>query len=88
MTDVLALDALVALIPDGAMLLVPADYTGVAIAATRARVARGVRGLHLLCLPSSGIQADLLVAAGCVRTLKPPPSPWANSARRRPSTPR
>jgi glutaconate CoA-transferase subunit A len=65
-----SLEALVARIPDGAMLVVPPDYSGVAIAATRALVARGVRELHLLAAPSSGIQADLLIAAGCVRTME------------------
>lgn len=64
------LDALVARIPDGAMVVVPPDYSGVAVAATRALVARGVRGLHLLASPSSGIQADLLIRAGCVATMQ------------------
>ncbi len=65
-----SLDTLVARIPDGAMLVVPADYSGVAVAATRALIARGVRGLHLLAAPTSGIQADLLIAAGCVATME------------------
>jgi glutaconate CoA-transferase subunit A len=64
------LEALVARIPDGAMLAVPPDYSGVAVTATRALAARGVRNLHLLCAPSSGVQADILIAAGCVRTVE------------------
>lgn len=64
------LQELVARIPDGAMMVVPPDYSGVAVAATRALIARGVRDLHLLASPSSGIQADLLIAAGCVRTME------------------
>ena len=59
-------DALAARIPDGAMVVVPPDYAGVSLALTRALVARGVRGLHLLASPSSGIQADMLIAAVCV----------------------
>ena len=70
MIPVETLEALVARIPDGAMVVVPPDYAGVAMAATRALVARGVRGLHLLASPSSGIQADLLIAAGCVATME------------------
>ncbi len=70
MTSVVSLDELAALIPDGAMLVVPPDYSGVAVAATRALVARGVRDLHLVASPSSGIQADMLIAAGCVRTME------------------
>jgi glutaconate CoA-transferase subunit A len=65
-----SLQELVARIPDGAMLVVPPDYSGVAIAATRALVERGVRDLHVVASPSSGIQADLLIAAGCVRTME------------------
>ncbi|HWK46337.1 MAG TPA: CoA-transferase [Stellaceae bacterium] len=65
-----SLEALVARIPDGVMLVVPPDYSGVAVAATLALVKRGVRGLHLLASPSSGIQADLLIGAGCVSTME------------------
>jgi glutaconate CoA-transferase subunit A len=65
-----SLQELVARIPDGAMLVVPPDYSGVAIAATRALVERGVRDLHVVASPSSGIQSDLLIAAGCVRTME------------------
>ena len=64
------LQDLVARIPNGAMLVVPPDYSGVAVAATRALISRGVHDLHLLASPSSGIQADLLIAAGCVRTME------------------
>jgi glutaconate CoA-transferase subunit A len=52
------------------MVVVPPDYSGVAVAATRALVARGVRNLHLLASPSSGIQADLLISGGCVATME------------------
>ncbi len=65
-----SLQELVARIPDGAQLVVPPDYSGVAVAATRALVARGVKDLHLVASPSSGIQADLLIAGGCVRTVE------------------
>ncbi len=62
--------ALAARIPDGAKLAVPADYSGVAMAATRALVARGARDLHLVCVPVSGLQADILIGAGCVSTIE------------------
>jgi glutaconate CoA-transferase subunit A len=64
------LEALAARIPGGAMVVVPPDYSGVAVAATRVLIARGVRNLHLLASPSSGIQADMLIAAGCVATMQ------------------
>lgn len=65
-----SLDELAARVPDGAKLAVPRDITGPAMAATRALIRRGVRGLHLVCVPTSGLQADLLIGAGCVATLE------------------
>ena len=64
------LEALAAAVPEGALLAIGKDSSGVAMAATRELVRRGVRGLHLLCVPISGMQADILVGAGCVRTLE------------------
>ncbi len=64
------LDELVARIPDGAKLAVPKDDAGVAIEATRALIRRGVKDLHLVCLPVSSFQADLLIGAGCVATIE------------------
>lgn len=64
------LDTLVAGIADGATLAVPNDNTGVAMAATVALARRGVRNLRLVCLPTSGLQAEVLIGAGCVGTLE------------------
>ncbi len=64
------IENLVAHIPDGAKLVIPPDYSGVAVAATRALIERGARDLHLVASPSSGIQADMLIAAGCVATVE------------------
>lgn len=63
-------DALVADVRDGAKLAVAKDDTGAAIRATLALIRRGVRDLHLVCLPVSGLQADLLIGAGCVATIE------------------
>lgn len=65
-----SLETLAAAVPDGAMLAVAKDSSGVAMAATRELVRRGVKDLHLLCVPISGMQADILIGAGCVRTLE------------------
>ncbi|UCE30732.1 MAG: CoA synthetase [Burkholderiales bacterium] len=65
-----SLEALAARIPDGAKLAIAKDDTGAAIAATRALLARGVRDLHLVCVPIAGLQADLLIGAGCVATVE------------------
>ena len=64
------LDEALAPITDGCVLAVPRDVSGVAMAATRALVRRGVKRLHLVCLPTSSLQADLLIGAGCVETLE------------------
>jgi glutaconate CoA-transferase subunit A len=64
------LDSLAAAIPDGAQLALPADTYGVAMAATRALVRRGVRALDLVCVPTSGIQADVLIGAGCASAIE------------------
>src|SRR5271169_6614788 len=69
-TAISSLEALAARIPTGAKLAIPADYSGVAMAATLALIRRGVRGLHLVTVPSSGLQAELLIGAGCVETVE------------------
>jgi glutaconate CoA-transferase subunit A len=61
---------LAAAVPDGAKLAVPSDNGGVSMAATRELVRRGVRGLHLVCVPTSGLQAEILIGAGAVATLE------------------
>ncbi len=64
------LDEVLAPIGDGAVLAVPRESSGAAMAATRALIRRGVKGLHLVTLPTSSLQADLLIGAGCVATLE------------------
>ena len=68
--EIVSLDALVSRIAPGSLVAVPADYSGVAMAATRALVAQGVRGLRVICVPTSGSQADLLIGAGCIAELE------------------
>ncbi len=57
-------------IRDGAKLAIPKDSSGVAMQASRELVRRGVRGLHLVCVPTSGIQADILIGSGAVKILE------------------
>jgi glutaconate CoA-transferase subunit A len=64
------LDEALAPIADGGMLAVPRETSGVAMAATRALIRRGVKTLHLVALPTSSLQADLLIGSGCVETLE------------------
>jgi len=70
MTEFLSLEALTARIPDGAHIAIPPDYSGVAMAVTRALIRRGARGLRLLGVPTTGLQADLLIGAGCVAEIE------------------
>jgi glutaconate CoA-transferase, subunit A len=64
------LDSALAVISDGAKLAIPADYAGVAMEATRALIRRGVTRLHLVTLPTSSLQAELLIGAGAVETIE------------------
>ena len=65
-----SLDEAIAPITDGCLLAVARETSGVAMAATRALIRRGVKRLHLVALPTSTLQADLLIGAGCVETLE------------------
>ncbi|MCH8111639.1 MAG: CoA synthetase [Proteobacteria bacterium] len=69
-SNYLSVDELVARIPDGALLAIPCNESGVAMAATRALIRRGVKDLRLVAVPVSGIQADLLIGAGCVAEIE------------------
>ncbi len=57
-------------ITDGCQLAVPRENSGVAMAATRALIRRGVKRLELIALPTSSLQADLLIGAGCVASIE------------------
>jgi glutaconate CoA-transferase subunit A len=70
MSKLRELDAAIAAIGDGAKLAVPADYAGVAMEATRMLIRRGVTRLDLVTLPTSSLQAELLIGAGAVATIE------------------
>src|SRR5579859_7342113 len=65
-----SLDDALANIGDGCLLVVPREDSGVPMAATRALIRHGVKRLHLVTLPTSSLQADLLIGAGCIATLE------------------
>jgi glutaconate CoA-transferase subunit A len=65
-----SLDDALAAVTNGCMVVVPREVSGVPMAATRALIRRGVKRLHLVALPTSSLQADLLIGAGCVATLE------------------
>lgn len=68
------LNTLISHVVDGSLLAIPtsfsADYSGVSMVATRALIRKGVKALHLVAVPSTGLQADLLIGAGCVASIE------------------
>jgi len=65
-----SVEELVSLIRPGELVAVPPDYGGVSMVATRALIAGGVGPLRLLAVPTSGLQADMLIGAGLVCELE------------------
>lgn len=68
--EIQTLKQMAASVPDGSLLGVPADYSGVPMALTRELVCRDARELNLFCLPLTTIQGDLLIGAGCVKSVE------------------
>ena len=65
-----SLDEALAPITDGCVLAVAREQSGVAMAATRTLIRRGIKRLHLVALPTSSLQADLLIGAGAIDTIE------------------
>jgi glutaconate CoA-transferase, subunit A len=61
---------LAAQIPNGARVAVPKDSSGVAMAVTRELIRRGVRDLHLITVPTAGLQAELLIGTGSLASIE------------------
>ena len=57
---------LAALVPDGALVALPPDYSLPAMAVVRALIVQKKKNLRLLGVPVLGMCADLLIGAGCV----------------------
>ena len=60
------LDSLAGRVPDGAKVAIVKNKSGVPMAAVRALIRRGVKDLHVVGVPTSGLPIDMLVGAGCV----------------------
>lgn len=48
----------------------PVDYAGVSMTMTRQMIEHGAGELHLVCVPTGGLQVDQLIGAGLVRTVE------------------
>lgn len=70
MTEIVALETLAARVAPGQSLAIPVDGSGVAMAATAALLEAGIRDLKLICVPISGMQADLLIGAGTIASIE------------------
>ncbi|MGJ4941955.1 CoA transferase subunit A [Bradyrhizobium sp. HKCCYLS1011] len=57
-------------IEPGMRMALPVDYAGVSMAMTRPIIEHGAGNLHLVCVPTGGLQVDQLVGAGLVRTVE------------------
>lgn len=65
-----SIDDLVQEIPNGAKIALPPDYSGCAMDAVSALIRRGVRDLHIVGVPTGGLQSDWLIGAGAVGTVE------------------
>ncbi len=59
-------DALAAMVPDGALVAMPPDNSLPSVALAKALIRKGARNLRLLGVPVSGFATDILIGAGCV----------------------
>ena len=70
MAQICTLDAALEAISDGTTLAVPREQSGVAMEATRALIRRGIKNLYLVAVPTSTLQADLLIGTDSVAVLE------------------
>ncbi|MEI4472413.1 CoA transferase subunit A [Frigidibacter sp. MR17.24] len=54
----------------GMTVALPVDYAGVSMAMTRPLIDNGAGDLHLICVPTGGLQVDQLIGAGLVRRVE------------------
>jgi glutaconate CoA-transferase subunit A len=65
-----SIEAIAAQIQDGDLVALAPDYSGCSLAVVRALIRRRARNLRLVGVPQLGFQADLLIGAGCVRSVE------------------
>jgi glutaconate CoA-transferase subunit A len=63
-------DEIASRIPDGVLIGVPKEESGVAMEVTRALIRRRAQNLRILTVPVSSMQADLLIGADCVSEIE------------------
>jgi glutaconate CoA-transferase subunit A len=58
------------LIPDGAHVAIPPEYSFVPMELIRSLIRRNAKDLKVLCVPVGGLAVDLLIGAGCVKQVE------------------
>ena len=64
------LQALAGHVQPGHCVALPVDYAGVSMAMTRPMIENGAGDLHLVCVPTGGLQVDQLIGSGLVRRVE------------------
>lgn len=70
MSAITSIDEIASAVSSGCRLGLPVDYAGVSMAVTRPLIRRAPRDLHLVCVPTGGLQVDMLIGAGLVRIVE------------------
>lgn len=64
------LRAMASCVEPGMRIALPVDYAGVSMAMTQPLIERGAGRLHIVCVPTGGLQVDQLIGAGLVETVE------------------
>lgn len=64
------LERMASRVESGMRVALPVDYAGVSMAMTRPLIEHGAGNLHLVCVPTGGLQVDMLIGAGLVRRVE------------------
>ena len=70
MTTFLDVSELADLIPNGAHIAIPPEYSFVPMELVRGLIRRYTKNLSILCVPIGGMAVDLLIGAGCVKQIE------------------
>ena len=69
-TDLIGLREAAATIFPGSKIALPPEYCGVSMAMTREIVRQDIGDLHIVAVPQSGLQIDILIGAGLVASIE------------------
>jgi glutaconate CoA-transferase subunit A len=70
MTLFRSISDLAGLIPDGAHIAIPPEYSFVPMELIRGLIRQNAKDLNVLCVPIGGMAVDLLIGAGCIKQVE------------------